>query len=240
MLLASSRADDKSMAVKSDRFIISLGEKLINGQPEEKEAGNYIRCTLLRVANLLLHLRKQEGLPNASLMDFIKPSYYRSIVTAAKALAGCDDMGSVKTLSLALKYGHDLRKCATICISQALERGDSPSDAENLLRLLDMNWSAEMSKNALRTMKVRKVCSVFIGSCCCYSQVTKINQVRLLPLTEDILKLTLGMAQAAEKCCSVLRDGYLSQKRDAWVELCEVTLGVLLSSTENGQARSQK
>lgn len=54
------------------------------------------------------------------------------------------------------------------------------------------------------------------------------NQVRLLPLTEDILKLTHGMAEAADKCCAVLSDGYLSQKQNAWVELCEVTLGSIV------------
>ena len=159
LLLASSRVDDVSVVIKADKLIISLGEKLINGQPEEKEADNYIRATLRRVAKLLMLLRQKDSSPNASLMEFIKPSHFRSIVSAVKELAGCDGMGFVKTPSLALKYGHDLKKCSTICISQALERGDSPTDAENFHRLLDMNWSSEMSKNALRTMKVGKQCS---------------------------------------------------------------------------------
>ena len=56
--------------------------------------------------------------------------------------------------SLALKLGHSLRKCAKICQGQAIEMDheEKRKKIKSFLKLMDINWSEEMSSNALRTL----------------------------------------------------------------------------------------
>jgi hypothetical protein len=101
-----------------------------------------------------LKLREDSYLPNACLFDFLVPTKFKGMVAAAKALSGAGDNGFTKIPSLALKFGHDLKKLSKILISEAIQRGENPAMPENFLKLIEMSWSEEMFKNAPRTMKV--------------------------------------------------------------------------------------
>ncbi|ELU12800.1 hypothetical protein CAPTEDRAFT_194066 [Capitella teleta] len=141
-VLASSQRDDISRILKSDRFILQLGEQLVSGIGNAKDSESNIRGYLRRMARLLQVMRIQESSPNARLKSFLTPSKYRVCLTAAKSLAGYDENKSqYDTPSLALKVGHTLKKCATILEGQRLEKqdNDGASDAVSFRRLLELN-----------------------------------------------------------------------------------------------------
>jgi hypothetical protein len=175
-VLASSREDLITRIIKSDWLIMKLGEKLVSGIGRAKDSESNIRGYLRRMARFLQVLRIQDQVPNADLESFLTPTKFRKCLAAAKRLAGYDDNNaSFATPSLALKIGHTLKKCATILEGACLERGNNTgaSDASNFRNLVEINWSDEVSRSALRTIITNKM-----------------NKPKLIPLTEDIVKLS--------------------------------------------------
>ncbi|ELT93915.1 hypothetical protein CAPTEDRAFT_194218 [Capitella teleta] len=214
-VLASSRRDDISRILKSDHLILQLGEQLVSGIGNAKDSESNIRGYLRRMARLLQVMRIQESSPNAHLESFLTPSKYRVCLTAAKSLAGYDENKSqYDTPSLALKVGHTLKKCATILEGQRLEKqdNDGASDAVSFRRLLELNWSDEVSRCALRTITKKAM-----------------NNPKLLPLTEDIVKLSNKLKQEASKCVSAMNStGPNDDILSFYKTLNEVTLAAII------------
>ncbi|ELT95806.1 hypothetical protein CAPTEDRAFT_195253 [Capitella teleta] len=214
-VLASSRRDDISQILKSDHLILQLGEQLVSGIGNAKDSESNIRGYLRRMARLLQVMRIQESSPNAHLESFLTPSKYRVCLTAAKSLAGYDENKSqYDTPSLALKVGHTLKKCATILEGQRLEKqdNDGASDAVSFRRLLELNWSDEVSRCVLRTI-IKKA----------------MNNTKLFPLTEDIVKLSNKLKQEASKCVSAMNSaGPNDDILSLYKTLNEVTLAAII------------
>ena len=214
-VLASSRDDEISRIIKSDWLIIKLGEKLLAGIGPEKDSERNIRGGLRRIGRLLQRLRIEENLPNANLASFLTPQNFRRTLNAAKLLAGYqEEDGLFSTPSLALKLGHSLKKCATILQGKHLEDGDTEgaSRAASYRQLVEMNWSDEVSRSALRTLTRNKM-----------------NKPRLLPLTEDIVKLSKHLKEEAAKQCVIIENASDSDNiQAAWKLLNEAALASII------------
>lgn len=87
-----------------------------------------------------------------------------------------------------MKLGHLLKKCAKIKKSEALVAGNEQKskEADDVLSLLESEWTDEVSSKALSTLKENKMHS----------------KEQVLPLTEDIMKLQTYL----QKMTSTLQD----------------------------------
>lgn len=175
-ILASLKEDHASLVIKNDSLILDLAKLEFIKVGHDKDQHNYIRTKLREIARLLIELRKVPKFENAALKDFLVPSMFRHVVEAARKVAGFDTgTNQFLTPSLALKLGHSLNKCSKILKGQAIENGDRELEKTSSAfhQLCALNWTVEVSANALRTLHDRKR-----------------NKPRILPLTDDIKKLS--------------------------------------------------
>ena len=171
-VLCSMKSDQISRVAKSDDTILKLGDKLCNKHGHDADKHNYVRQKMREMARLLVELRKTTQRPNNGLASFFHPQYYRSLVACSKIVSGYDESRNrYGTPSLALKIGHSVQKCVKILIGNAIEKRDKETecDAEELQKLININWTDDVSSNALKTL-----------------QEDKRNRTEVLPLAEDI------------------------------------------------------
>lgn len=95
---------------------------------------------------------------------------------ACKSNASYDiSMNKYGSPSLALKVGHSVNKCCSIVLGNAIENQNKElqQKADEFIKLLQMNWTDDVSSSALKTLTEAKR-----------------NKNGLLPSTEDIQALT--------------------------------------------------
>lgn len=214
-LLASSRSDSIGMIMKNDPLILEFGRKRIQGRTREKESEDPIRSSMRRLARLLSIMRERSSMPDATLASFIDPSKFRSVLEAARELAGYDEeKGKFATPSLALKIGAAMKQCATILQSQNLESANSEKAQKcvDFRSIVEMNWTDEVSRAALRNLRN-----------------AKLNKPRLLPLTEDIMKMSRGTKEEARIVYKRIIDASPDEDISAeWKMLSELSLVIII------------
>lgn len=223
-VLASLNADEVSRIVKSDALILKVGEKQFGRHGHDNEQYSMIRNNLRELGRLLKQLRQTSGKINATLESFLDPAQFKTVVNAAKAVAGFSEKeNSFKTPSLALKLGHSLKKCCKILEGQALETGN-----EDLLKrstafhkLCEMNWSDEVSTHALRTLAGNKR-----------------NKVKLIPLTSDVKLLTDYLKTKGKEAYEALDVN--NRNFTAWSDLNQITLSQLMLFNRRRQGEVSK
>lgn len=211
-LTEAMRNDSVTRIVKSDSTILAYGEKLCTKHGHDKDQHNYIRQKLREVARLVQELRKQSGDENKHLEDFVYPSSFHLIANCCKYVAGYDEgTNSYATPSLALKIGHILQKCLKIVVGKGIETRNKELQcrAEELGRLFEINWTDDISSNALRTLHHSK----------------RNTGTSVLPLANDVKLLSEYLRAEAENMATVLKG-----KDDivAWIKLNEITLAQLI------------
>ena len=89
-----------------------------------------------------------------------------------------------KTLSLALKLGHSLKKCCAVAICSSIKANDGEKcqSLEDFMYLCDKTWSTEVSSVALSTLTANKM-----------------NKPQMIPLTSDIHKLNQYIAAESKQ-----------------------------------------
>ena len=166
------KSDQISRVAKSDDTILKLGEKLCNKHGHDDDKHNYIRQKMRELARLLMELRRATDQPNNSLANFFHPKYYKYIVSCCRMVAGYDESRNrFGVPSLALKLGHSLQKCLKVVIGSCIESQNKTkeNEVEELQKLMDLNWTDDMSSNALKTL-----------------QEEKRNRSDIIPLADDI------------------------------------------------------
>lgn len=154
-ILQSMRNDEIGRVVRSDTLIRQYGVKLLPSFVHERDQHAFLREHLRRVGRLLLATRKTALQPNAAMLDFIKPTKFRSLFDAAKDIAGFNNKENVfEKPSLALKIGHSLKKLGLLVQGQKLEENDSAGaeEALNFVKLVELNWP-DITRPAHRTIR---------------------------------------------------------------------------------------
>lgn len=104
--------------VTSDKMIIALGEQWL-----VKTAGNYVRSAnytserMRSMARLLIAIRHRTNNTGVNLIECICPDQFDVCVEAAISMSGDEDnvdIFNIQHPSIALKLGHDLKRCALI------------------------------------------------------------------------------------------------------------------------------
>ena len=199
--------DDISRVAKSDPTITAFGEKLCVRHGHDKEKHNYVRQKLRELARLLQELRKRSGHISMSFEEFVDPQYFKLIAESSKSVTSFDETTNQFGIpSLALKLGHTLQKCTKIIIGKAIETRNKElqTRAEDFAKLLDINWTEEISSNALRTL-------------------SEANSAKsLLPLADDVKALSQFLKTEGDMAAKqITTDGYSSK---TWSYLSEITL----------------
>lgn len=122
-VLTALKNDVVARVVKSDWLILEFGGKMCH-KFREPEQHAFVRENLRRLGRLLIQLRLEANLPNASLRDFVDPKYFKTIQDATRKLCSFTTSG-FRIPSLALKVGHSLKKIAAIVETEALMTSDA-------------------------------------------------------------------------------------------------------------------
>ena len=104
---------------------MNLGERHFLSHGHDADMHATIRTKMRESARLLLELRNLTKKPNARIEEFLTPVLFRTVVAAVQKVTGYDETTqNYRVPSLALKYGHSLKKMASIVTGNASERGD--------------------------------------------------------------------------------------------------------------------
>ena len=167
-VIASMRPDAVTLLCKTDPTIMAFGEKLLARLGGEVHQMRHVSQKMRELGRLLQVLKETE---DASLRDFLSPGQFEVVTRAVQQVCSYDEQ-DVRRPSLALKLGHSIKKCAEICLAKAIERGANTETLEQFLRLRDMEWTDQVSRPALQTLKDGNW-----------------NKSSLIPMAEDIKKL---------------------------------------------------
>ena len=204
-LLSRMKNEVLATTISGDWLLSKYCEKLLHKFSLTPKMDNQIRTKLSEMARLFHHL--QESHPDFDFAEFFKPEHFDEVVSAVHALTGKGK--SLKTPSLALKFGHGLNKCASIVIGQSLRKRDQASKnaAQDFLQLMHSEWSEKVSRHALETL-----------------HTIKFNKPVDLPLTEDLVKMVTKIRSEIE---SLVVQEDLDEKdfrRLAELTLCRIIL----------------
>ncbi|KAH3724707.1 hypothetical protein DPMN_050530 [Dreissena polymorpha] len=157
-------------------------------------------------------MRSCPGNVEKSLENFMYPDAFKFITQSCKNVAGFDgNTNTYATPSLALKIGTTLQKCLKILISKGIETNnqDLQTRAEELSKLFEINWTDDVSSNALRTLHEAK----------------QNSQKELLPLANDVKVMSEYLRHEAETHANTLQESASDcEKRQAWHKLSEICL----------------
>ncbi|KAI0208562.1 hypothetical protein LSAT2_006762, partial [Lamellibrachia satsuma] len=133
------------------------------------------------------------------------------VVDAAQQCAGFDEVNHTYDMpSQAIKSGQLLKKVGDVKLSQALERDTEAVEASmQFLKLCALQWS-EVSATALRNLSERKR-----------------NGIKLLPLTEDVVKLNEYLDSEGNKQAIILDEH--SDAAEAYATLIQLVLAKVIT-----------
>ena len=167
-VLSSMRQDTVTLLCKTDSTILSFGEKLVARLGGEAHQLRHVSQKMRELGRLLQVLKETE---DASLVDFFSPARFGVVISAVQQVCRYGEENVTKP-SLALKLGHSVKKCAEICLAKVIERQGETETPEQFLRLHQMEWTDQVSRPALQTLKDGHW-----------------NKPSLIPMAEDIKKL---------------------------------------------------
>jgi len=222
-VLATFSIDEIAVIVKRDPLILQLGERLYRKHGHDKEQFCFIRNTLRELGRLLRVLRENTNQCNKGLREFIDPSQFQQVTEATRQVAGfSNETHFYTTPSLALKIGHSLKKCAKILKGFALQTDDEDllKKANSFEELCELEWQNEVSAHALRSLEQKKR-----------------NNIKLIPLTEDVKLLTSYLTEKSEEAyLKLIKETDVS----AWSTLNETTLAQVILFNRRRQGEASK
>lgn len=169
-VLDSMSMDAVSVLCKTDKGIISFGERLCMKLGSEAKDIENIRNRMRELGRLLERLRQVS--PESVIEEFLVPSKFSELANGVRELSGFDqNTNKYSTPSLALKLGQSLKACAEECLAKEIENGDEKATSERrkFLELYELQWTNQVARHALGTLREAKW-----------------NRADLLPVVADI------------------------------------------------------
>ena len=123
-ILAMMNRDEFSILARNDQLITSYGQKLFQKHGHLEHLHRHISCKMRDLEQLVTAARTLD--PEVTwLADCLRPDKSDIAVKAVKELCGFAQVtNKYKTLSLALKLGHSLKKCCTVAICSSIQEND--------------------------------------------------------------------------------------------------------------------
>ena len=104
--------------------------------------------------------RQDSRLISADLKKVLAPRFFRSVVRAVQSIAGYDgETHTYESPSLAVRVGHDLRRCSQLLRSAAIEEEDTitAENAQHFNELCASEWNDDVAGSAWRVLQNRKI-----------------------------------------------------------------------------------
>lgn len=217
-VISKMKDDSISFRAKKDDLIMLFGSVIIEKDGERN--ASYVSQRMRQLSRLLIELNKET---DGELKDFLQPSMFDKVIEAVKNLCNFyqeDDKRKVEIPSLALKLGHNLRKCAQLYRGVGLrEKNDEiTTNTKNFLELMDYEWSDKVSSSSLSTL----------------DQI-KYNKEEMIPLTSDLVLLKKSMG---DKLRRLKEDLEKNPQPDTWYDLAAVTAArvIIFNKRRSGEA----
>jgi len=192
LVLSGMRKGAIFMAVKNDPVVHELARKLMFRAGHSVHHINYVRARIRKIGRLLLQVRKDNvQLRCATVRMLLDPKHFKVVIAAVRSICGyCSQSHRYVAPSTALHLGHDLRKCAVLLKSMALQEDDhmTVSLAQSFADLCSADWNYEIAGGARRELQARKF-----------------NNPKLLPLTADVMKLTTHLKDVQSESVSIVQ-----------------------------------
>lgn len=180
-----------SMVARNDDLICKMGSRVLK-QTKASSSTCYqtVSQKMREMARLLIRVRKENSV--LTMKDCIDPRMFDVVIDAVRQEAGFNaKTGAYATPSLALKLGHSLGLCATICRAEAIKQEDRvmKSKAEEFEDLCKSEWNVEVSKGALQSLEEKRW-----------------NAPPAIPVTSDVTKVRQCVFQAIEEHKAILQE----------------------------------
>ena len=221
-ILSHLREDAVKKAILNDTLILQYAQKLTMKHGCNSNRHEHVRCKVRELGHLLVQLKEEHKMH--SIADALDPKQFKDLVSSVHKICGfCCDTTTYSSPSLALKLGHTLKKCAVMLILEALQTTSKEREENStaFIRLYDIEWADQISSKALKTL-----------------HDMGLNKVTILPLADDIAKITHCLSEKAAEATKQLQ---LSKSdacsHTAWCTLSEVTLAqvILFNRHELGE-----
>ena len=175
-VLNKLRVDEVGEIARSDNIILLLGKMWISKNVGNLlKRGKYTAQVMRLVSNFLKNYRKITNNPSATLWQVLKPENYRNIVYAVITTATHDlqNVTELKAPSNSIKMGFEIKRALAIKVAESILSKDitSRDEAEELLKVVNIYWSTDVTKQAKVVLLDRQF-----------------NKVTYLPDPEDVVK----------------------------------------------------
>ena len=227
-LINGMRRGPIRMIIRNDNIIKSYAAKLLSRTAHNKSHLKYIRARLRELARLLMNIRQTNTyLRDAQLYTVICPKNFDTVVQSVRTIAGYDDIHhEYKAPSLAMKIGYSINRCAILKknLCQDLDDGDEATRAQNFADRCKSEWNDDLSGAARHNLQTRKF-----------------NKPQLLPLTEDIMKMTEYIKERHKLSLRCIRQQEFDQEyRTSYRCLSECILAELIMFNRRRQGEVSK
>ncbi|XP_028971714.2 uncharacterized protein LOC105010019 isoform X2 [Esox lucius] len=201
--------DDIAHAIKEDRYIIALGEKMFNKKGENRSQHQHIRQTMRELGRLLISGRMVT--PLKKMKDYINPKNFEYVIKAVKEVAGFnEETNRFGKATLATKLGQNIQKIADIFESEALiaQNEEKMKLVRDFRGIYHLRWNEMISAAAYRTLEQKKW-----------------NAPQLIPLADDVKKMHMYMEDDQKRYYEQLLSLKTSKN---WSNLVQVILAQMI------------
>lgn len=164
--------DEIAHAVKEDKYIMKVGEKMYNQQRETASQHDNVRQIMRGLGRLLILGRTVT--PLKTMEDYIHPQHFHHVTRAVKEVAGFDERrNKFEKPTLATKLGQSIQRVADIMEAEALtsQNNEKKQIVQEFRQMYSLTWNEMISSAAYRTLEEKKW-----------------NKPKLIPLAEDVEK----------------------------------------------------
>jgi hypothetical protein len=225
MVLSGMRKGKVYMAISHDPMVHDLIRMLMTKVSNSAHHVNYVRGHVRNLGRVLLELKKNvKDLRSATVRDIISPRHFSVIVSAVKIITGFDTEDYAP--SIGVNVGHDLNFCAEMVKTACHMEGDlaGASVAEQFETVMKSRWKYEVSGGERRELQNRRF-----------------NNLKLLPLTSDVKKLTSYLKEKQAHAFSVISsETGDAEFLSAFRELAETSLAQLILFNRRRQGEVSK
>ena len=185
-ILNNIRDDLIGQKAKSDPLIVEFGVRKFEKTGKYEHTHPHISCRMRELARLVIAVNKLVS-SVTSLEQCIKPTMWNTLLTAIKDEAGFNnDDQTFSSASYCAKIGHNLNKCAKLMRSQAASAEDFDMNKIERVKLFMNLYEDEYDE---------RIASLARDSL----YTSRFNRVQLLPLVEDVQKLSKYLEAEIEK-----------------------------------------
>ena len=210
LILERMNKDAIFETVSKDHLIKMYGSFLLNSVAGFKKL-NGISQRMRVLARLVMKIRELNNSTELTLTEILTPNMFDVVIEATKILGGFamqnkdgELVPTFETPSLPLLIGFSIEQASSLQNGLAIRarNKDAASLAKDFLKIYKLEWSTRISSISLKNM-----------------DVNKFNKIKLLPVTDDLLKLREFLKNQIPKLTEELKG---SPSLETWRSLAEL------------------